>query len=302
MAYSLTHTIPWTGVSTRHDAMVYLFDIALTGKSNTTVNAHPDGSPYKRSVKRTVDSWVTGADHDMYYWINWFSETNPTNVNMYVDATYTALPGDLGTNTRAGTVIYLSSNGSYPANGAFQFWESDTSDGVLMTQDQTVIFWEAGVKEGMFYPDPLWDGTGLTKASGYFPYNNGSAVQKMAGAYPVKSSLPSTSCNMHILIEHGSPGTRPTGFGELVTSPPVGYGSTVSTLYPDTAAAFAFFLPNDTAYYFPSGGGNRDRYWGSTATGMANVLYSTDNSRYYILFNSAGGVAIDCGTTEPLLT
>ena len=101
MTYSLSHTIPWVDAGTRHDAMVYLFDTALAGRANTVVSAHPSGDAYKRSIKRTVsNSWISNTSHDMYYWANWGSTTAPTSCSLYLDQSYTSVPGDLGTNTQ----------------------------------------------------------------------------------------------------------------------------------------------------------------------------------------------------------
>jgi len=301
MAYSLSHTIPWTGTGTRLDALVYLFDTALASRANTVVSAHPSSTSYRRSVKRTVNSWITGGTYDMYYWMSWGPGGDPAAFSMYNDSKYTTVPGDLGTATTNFVNVNLDINGSSPVNGDFQFWTSDSSDGVMMTQNKTVLFWEPGVTEGMFYPDPTWDGSSDNKGSAYFPWNNSDQMMIMMGAYPIEAALSGTHRNMNVLIDHSTSGARPDGYGEIIAAPPVGWSRQTGTYYPGKNDAFAFFLPQDSVYYYPSSSSTDNRYWGTTAGGYAKVLFNTENSRYYLTI-TATGMGIDCGTTEPLLT
>jgi len=297
MAYSLAHTIPWVDAGTRHDALVYLFDTALATRSNTVVSPHPDSGSYKRSVKRTVNSWVTGTTHDMYYWVNWSNGT-PTSCSIYRDATYTTTPGDLGTSTVLSISIDIDVSTS---GGDFQFWTSDSSDGVLMTQNKTCLFWEPGVSEGMFYPDPDWDGTASDRSSGYFPYTNHDLMMIGMGGYPIANTLSGTDFNMNILFNNAVAGGRPAGYAEIITAPPVSFSDQTTVYYPDSSDTFAFFLPQDAIYTYPNGAAGSNRLWGTTSLSFAKVLFNSSNSRYYITWSTTG-TGIDCGTTEPNLT
>jgi len=236
----------------------------------------------------------------MYYYVSW-SSTTPTSCSIYSDSTYTTTPGDLGTSTTLSINIDIDVNGSLPANGDFQFWTSDTSDGVLMTQNRTALFWDPGVAEGMFYPDDSWDGTVNNKASSYFPWTNHDPMMINAGAYPINSTLSSTDYNMNILVGHNVSSGRPDGYGEMIAAPPISWGKQTTNYYPGVSDTFAFFLPQDSIYYYPTSSSATNRQWGTTSAGSMNVIFNSDNSKYYMTTSSTG-MGVDCGTTEPLLT
>lgn len=303
MTYSLSHTIPWVNGGTRHDAMVYLFDTALAGRTNTVVSAHPDGAEYKRSVKRTVaNSWISNAPHDMYYWAEWGNTTAPTTCNLYLDQSYTSVPGDLGTNTENRLFMGLNISGDNPSSGDFQFWLSDANDGVLMTQNRTVMFWDPGIDEGMFYPDLLWDGTNDNRSSMYYPFTASSISMRYPGGYPVNDTITGTAMNMNILINHNLANSRPTGYGEIIAGPPVSYHDASNRYYPGVSEAFAFFLPQDCAYIYPSSSNSSTRAWGpGDSAGEMSVIFNSSSSKYYLCF-STSGIAVDCGLTEPAIT
>jgi len=78
-----------------------LFDVWLPSRGHV-IRPKPGQSKQRGWIAYHRDS-ITGADQPHYFWVDWsFSSLNPaysTQLNVYEDATYTEVPGDLMTST-----------------------------------------------------------------------------------------------------------------------------------------------------------------------------------------------------------
>lgn len=147
MTWSLTHTVAWDGNNaTNHTALSYMFDTYLPSKG-FTVTAHPDASAYKRSFSKTYTNTAAPGSETQYWWVNWLSTTNSTDYTIYMDATYTTVPGDLGTYTSFNSGSNNFNTSSYPSiyNFDWKFWTSDqVSNSSLVTRGKKVMWYDPG--------------------------------------------------------------------------------------------------------------------------------------------------------------
>lgn len=195
MTWTNTHTIPWVDNTTVHDALVYLFDTYLNGKSMFTVSAHPDASAFKRSYEVTYNNAFTGTTAKNYFWTSWNSTTGTSSWTVYKDNTYTTVPGDLGTSTTNSVsygTIYLD------PSLAFRFWTSDLDpNACLVTRGKRVFFYWPGNQDYFIYEDATWDGTGDNLTSHLFPVARNNLTWSTAGA---PSSTTTTGTEYYVAI------------------------------------------------------------------------------------------------------
>jgi hypothetical protein len=171
MTFQLQHTQNYSSSADLHTFFTYFFDTYLNGLIPWTVTAHPDASAFKRSLKLTYHNTFTNADFSLYYWVNWESAT-PTRCIWRHDATYTTVPGDLGTYTTQ--TAYTDALTNVGAVGRdFKIWQSsERADATLVTLGKRVVFFWPGATEWNLHPGiPVWDGTNCPVAKDVpFPY------------------------------------------------------------------------------------------------------------------------------------
>lgn len=290
MSYSLAHTITYTGTSSRTDAAVYLYDTILANQSNVTVSAHPDSSSTKRKIVRTVTNNVTGSSLDLYYWSSW----DTSNIYEYNDATYTTVPGDLGTyNTQSSRTI--TSN----VASDIKFWTSDSNNGVLMTSGGKFLYWDPGITQGLFYTDSAWGPGTTNRGAGYLPQGTDTYTPDHYGAWPVRNSNSSNTAVIPLINMYGST-TRPTGQGELVMGTPVGPSGfdNSNNVRSDLYTTYLYSFHSDAGLYVPASLNETRRSLVNDSNALS-VLYNTNNSKYYIMFGLTYGAVVEVGTTEP---
>lgn len=170
MTWSVTNTITYTGTASNHTAMVYLFDTVLAGKTGWTIQAHPDGSAFKRRAKFTTANKTTGTNYTIYSWVTWSSVT-PSSVTWYEDATYTTTPGDLATSTNNFIDSSALNIGWTTAGESWRFCESsENSQSVLVLKGNKVVFYWPGITSGVFWQDSTWIAGQSNKGTWVCPY------------------------------------------------------------------------------------------------------------------------------------
>lgn len=238
MTWTNTHTIPWVNNATVHDALVYLFDTYLAGKSMFTVSAHPDASAFKRSYEVTYNNIFTGTTAKNYFWTDWVTTSGTSSWTIYKDNTYTTIPGDLGTSTQNSLsygTLYLD------PNLAFRFWTSDLdSNACLVTRGKRIFFYWPGNQDYFIFEDSSWTGSGDNLTSHIFPVGRGNTTMTMAGA-PISSTTTTSEYQLAIYPQRNSSvtnGFRPDTL--LFKSPSLNYSGTTnldSASFPCTTMA-----------------------------------------------------------------
>ena len=188
MTWTNTHTVTYVDGTSNHDALVYLHDTYLSGKSMFTVGAHPDASTFKRKVTVTVNDALSGSTANLYWWTSWLSATNPSTYYVYNDETYTTVPGDLCTSSTNLTGYSNVSSGV----SSWRFWTSDLdSNACLVTRGKQTVFYWPGNNDFNIFPESSWDGSSQNRGTYILPFTNGS-LSMLHGGYPVLSSPSST--------------------------------------------------------------------------------------------------------------
>lgn len=153
MTWSITHTIPYSTNADNHTALQYLFDTYLPSKTGWATDAHPDSSVFKRKASFTCLNKLTNTNYAMYYWVTW-SNTTPSTIYWYEDATYTTTPGDLCTDTTN------NQSSQYQMGSVGEDWKfcasTENANTALVLKGGKVVFYWPGITEGVFWPDPNW--------------------------------------------------------------------------------------------------------------------------------------------------
>lgn len=170
MTWTQTNSISWASNSDTHAVNLYYFDTYLSGRSNWTVSAHPSASGFKRTLKRTItNNPITGSSYEMYYWIDWQSTTSSQSTFWNNDATYTTVPGDLGTYVDADRHYTDWGKGASSAN-LVRFWQSDqNANAFLVTKGKHVLAWDPGIDNILCFEDSNWDGSAYKPRTHIFP-------------------------------------------------------------------------------------------------------------------------------------
>lgn len=166
MTWSLSNTITYVNSSTDNTALQYLFDTFLptVGWSSS---AHPSASATKRSLTRSYTNQLTGNTLTNYHWTD-FASSN--TYIMYEDATYTSVPGDLGTDG-TNSITHTYSNAAYSTLD-WKFWtSSEKSSASLVTRGKYAIWFDPGVTDVFAYEDTGWNGSTDTGSTHFYPYN-----------------------------------------------------------------------------------------------------------------------------------
>jgi len=309
MTWTLLNEIATNGTQAQLDSIFqYHFDTALAGRTGFTVSAHPNGSTRRSFSYTAPNPKKGGADSTRYYWAQW-NGTSPSQITYYADATYTTVPGDLGT---YGFMDSVSGGWDLAANtpyGNYRWWISDLNPrALLVTVGKRMGFYWPGFTEWALDEkgEDIWDGN--------------------ANPAPVGMQWPMPYC--------GSGNYNGHCFGSR-TSPNSSSNNYMGPLYwPGTRTAFAsgypdpsFFINPPHAYMpqgtpstgtyviAPGGGDDVAGYWpGAIFTGTTDtphvgslyqqgmVLQDTNDSKYWfaaIASNAYECLAFDMGLTEP---
>lgn len=296
MTWSLSNTVTYSSGADSHAALVYLFDTALSGLSQWTVSAHPDASSYKRKAKRTSTTLFGGGSYEEHFWINWSSETAPTTMSWYEDATYTSSPGDLCTDTTNVSSSSLTSGGIDSLD--WKFWTSDqNSKALLVTRGKSIVFWEPGFSAAALMEDPDWTGASDSRRTQIFPGLR-SLYTYMTG-WPSTNSNTTTAeyCWFPSLGNYGG-----TGYwdGERIDLNVPFMATATTNAVPSQGAGFLFAgLGNDVGCYRPATTSNA--YIQMSNTGNQGQLMLANSNYYLLSYDSVSyaQMAFNFGTSEP---
>ncbi len=186
MTWSLLNEIDNDETSTAWEAAwTYLFDTALAGRTGFTVSAHPNADNKYRSFSYTAPNPVKGGTESVrHFWTRLISGS----FYIYTDATYTSVPGDLGTYTSQTSTVNGLGTSNTP--GKYRFWTSTENDRALLaTVGKRMLFYWPGFTEWALAVrgEDVWDGTKAPKgmmwpfpfmgAGNYGAYCRGSLTQ-----------------------------------------------------------------------------------------------------------------------------
>lgn len=298
MTWTNTHTITYVDGTSNHDALVYLHDTYLSGKSMFTVGAHPDASAFKRKVTVTVNDAISGSTANLYWWTNWAGVSNPSTFSVYNDNTYTTVPGDLCTSVTNVTSYSNLQLGASP----WRFWTSDVdANACLVTRGKQTVFYWPGNNDFNIYPQSNWDGSSGNLGTYILPYTN-TNFSMLHGGYPVVASLTGTeylALTSPIKIDSSynsfSPNVLYKGFSwNYGKSTSYSYSSSGNTLMTSVATDQGV-LHTDSATDNP----------GSPFTGAGNgslVLVNSTEYWFAACSLSKSPICFYMGTSEPDLT
>lgn len=237
MTWSITHTMPGSSGAENHAALTYLFDTYLTARANWTIAAHPSPAAFKRSVQYTVPvNKATGAPYTFYHWVTW-SSTSTAAWYWYEDATYTTTPGDLGTDGTNSIGLNFDTTNSF-----FFCTSTDQPDAVLIFKGPRVFMYFPHIAEGLFYPDPTWNGSVDNKGTHVAPYVGGYDYALVSWNAPISSNTDGSNFRMAPDIGYGaSSQTTNTGNpARIVTKFNWLYSNSTSTPNPSSYSSWAF--------------------------------------------------------------
>ena len=303
MAWSTVHTQAYSTNADNHTFMTYLFDTHLPTKTGWTISAHPDATSYKRSVKLSLPSpWANGSNASSYWWVSW-NTTTPNSWTWYEDATYTTVPGDLGTDTTNASSTSTQWSG-FP--GAWRIWASSTDpQAVLVTKGKMVVMFWPGPTEWFLREDQNWDGTTDTKGSCWGPYIGQSYGQLMCNNYPFTTGSNSSEYQMTVDVGHNTINWSGLGGGPYWLIPGVRWISSVSTTsnYPTSDSNPAFPRSGaDIAWYLPDANTETNRELTISPAQAWSVMFETNSSKYWLMGSSDISkqcLALDMGASEP---
>jgi len=313
MTWQLQYTQAISTAADHHSFHVYFFDTYLSGKTGWTVSAHPDASEFKRSVSITYPNAMDGGnDATCYFWVNWGSTTNPTQMNWYSDYTYTTTPGDLGTYTS-----YLAQNNwitNFNNSGAsnIKIWQSsERSDAMLVTAGKRVFFFWPGCTEWAI-PEPYalttWDGSGPVAGQGWIRPYTGSNEANMIVYNPMQTTSVSTSGKYAVVPSFGHSAsfmnTKYSGGPAIVTGASWMVGNTTHEMSPFGMPAMDAST-SDFGYWIPSPSADsttEDSYYIANGSIEGTLVFDTNTSNYWLQAwpsPSVTGAAFNFGAAEP---
>lgn len=286
MAFSLSHTI--AGTTATSTALAYMFDTFIPNYGWTT-SAHPNGNSVYRSLSRSYTNQLTGNTLTNYHWVRW---TSANNYQMYEDATYTTVPGDLGTNT-VGNTTNIYENSSFTGKD-WKFWtSSERSIASLVTRGKYVIWFDPGVTDVFAYEDTAWNGSIDRGTTHFFPYNYnyGHFIHLNA---PAQNN---TSYNQYQLlpVHEGTPYYQPS-VDSIIKGFDYAYSSDVNSVHYGTAYRIT---GNDMVLHVPGSGNQNNK-----GIGGAGVVVQVGSDYYFRLTGGMNQTApmLYMGTSEPDFT
>jgi len=141
MAFSLahTHTMDNTSDATQQaecrNALDYFFGTFLPARGWTTTNDGTNRYRFQWPVTNVLNS---NATENVYGWALY----SGVELFQYEDATYTTVPGDLGTDTSNVTSYTFWTSGYTWRDKDWKFWTSDEDNSLyLVTQGTNTLFW-----------------------------------------------------------------------------------------------------------------------------------------------------------------
>ena len=304
MAWSTVYTQAWSSRADNHTFMAYFLDTHLNGKLGWTVSAHPSADTYKRSIELALPSpWAGGSNVSNYWYVSW--SATPIYWSWYEDATYTSVPGDLGTDTTNG----IGNNSPISDDGDWRIWESSTdTEAILVTKGKRVYFYWPGSSEWFARPDLNWDGTSDNKGSVIGPYLAQSYPQLVSLNHPNSSGTSSLEYIMTNDVGVETVDFSGLGGGPYWIIPGVGwlYSGQSTILYPGAKTMIA--LPRtgaDTAWFMSDTNSSVNRGLCVSPSAPWTVLFESNSSTYYLLGTSDLNrqcLALNMGSTEPDLS
>jgi|DEB0MinimDraft_6_1074348.scaffolds.fasta_scaffold03002_4 hypothetical protein len=296
MTWTLANSVTWTGDRAENNtAMEYLFDTYLPSRGWTT-GAHPDGSSFKRVFSYGATDSLQGGTWRSYFWANWTSATASTSCSIYEDATYTASPGDLATDTTNSRSIQYNDS-SYSFYGAnWRFWTSDqVANATLVTRNKKVIWYHPGFDTAAFVQAGTWNGTDDNPNTCIWPMNTDGAM------YSTNSPI-STGVSGSTYVLAPQPWYNNQYQGLMPEIFFTNFGMNYNSSF-DYGPAF-FINQSDVRYHVPAALNSSSRTAYGSAFNLNGVLLLA-NSRYWIRSQAdmnQPSLIFDFGTSEPDLT
>lgn len=283
MAFSLTHTI--AGTTAGSTALAYMFDTFIPNYGWTT-SAHPSASATKRSLSRSYTNLLTGNTLTNYHWTDFASAYNYT---MYEDATYTSVPGDLGTDTTS-ALGNIYNNAAYSTLD-WKFWaSSERSSASLVTRGKYVIWFDPGVTDVFAYEDTGWDGSTDSGTTHFFPYNYNYSF---FGHSNSPTSDGTSNTEYYLVPSHEGTNYQQPSVDSIIKGFDYAYTITTNEVHYGTAYRIT---GNDIVLHVPGAGGQNNK-----SIGGVGVVVQV-GSDYYLRLTS--GMTKVCpmlymGTSEP---
>jgi hypothetical protein len=283
--------------------MAYLFDTYLPTKTGWTVSAHPDASAFKRSVKLSLPSpWAGGSNTSCYWWITWGS-TSPSSWIWYEDATYTTVPGDLGTDT---TNYFGTATAWTGFPGAWRIWECTTDpQAILVTKGKMVIMFWPGPTEWFLRENQSWTGANDTNGACWGPYIGQTYGQLMNFNYPFASGTSTAEYAMTVDVGHNTTNWSALGGGPYWLMTGVRWLTSASTTsnYPSSDSNPAFARTGaDIAWFLTDSNTDSNRELTTDSSAAWSVLFESNSSKYWLMGTSdlnKQALALDMGASEP---
>lgn len=302
MAWSTVYTQSYSGTADSQTFLEYFFDTHLPTKNGWNISAHPSGLAYQRSVELSLPSpWLNGANASCYFWVNWATSSTPNGWVWYQDATYTSVPGDLGTDS---TNSWTSSTAWPDFGGDWRIWESSTDpEGVLVTKGRAVIFYWPGPSVWSLRVDQNWDGTTDDVSSSYGPYIGQNYGNLMCGNYPTTTAGSSNEYSMTVDTGVGVRDYSGMSGGPYWLIAGVQWMTSSTSAIPDSTATVA--IPRtgaDTAWFLPDANTVTARYICTSSNTPWALLFESNTSSYWLLGTSdlnKQALALNMGSSEP---
>lgn len=288
MTWSLSNTITYVDASTNTTAMQYLIDTFLPTVGWST-SAHPSGSSTKRSLNRAYTNQLTGNTLTNYHWIDIVSSVT---FYSYEDATYTTVPGDLGTNT-TNRVDCTYENGAYTGLD-WKFWtSSERSSASLVTRGKYVIWFDPGATDVFAYEDTSWNGSAHTGSTHFYPFNYSHSVLYFGNA-PV--TTPTNTIEFYLIPTHEGTQYHQPSVDSIIKGFDYSYTATTSEI---TSGPAYRITGNDIVLHVPGAGGINNKNIGG-----AGVVVQVGSDYYFRLTGGMNNVApmLYMGTSEPDFT
>ena len=297
MTWSNSNTITYTAAADNHTAMVYMFDTYLAARG-WTVAAHPDASTFKRKLKYTATNYATNASFTQYHWVNWNSSSAPTETYWYEDATFTTVPGDLGTSTTTSSSWWWNDSSISTKN--WRFWTSSANaNACLVTRGKQVVFYWPGMSKWYIEEAPTWSAGTQNSSTYYFPsliattayWATANAPFSVGNTGSKGSVVPLISASNTRVMEAKTYKNFPMGYGADTSSQ---LGSDVGVAWYETNDDTVLYVPSVLLY---------QRVIRCTYTSAGSLWLSGSN--YYLNANNSTttyGLLFNMGTSEPTLT
>ena len=144
MTWQVEHTIPFVDDGTYFEqqtaALKYFFDTWLPSKGWTvSFRDGEDETSRYRIFQRDFTDLFTGQPEKHYLW------TDLNSKIQYEDSTYTAVPGDKGTDTTNSVAFTWHSTTDEYGSHSYKFWGStENSKAFLVTRWNRILSWDLG--------------------------------------------------------------------------------------------------------------------------------------------------------------